>query len=128
MHKDDFQIVREIPLFSTLNDEHLDALLKMSYVQNFPSHLQLIREGEPAEFLHVLIEGTIEMFGSSADRETTVFALRSGSTFNLSAVLEDSNYLLSARTLERAKVLMIPGTHLRQVMQVAPRIHSRDGD
>ena len=120
MRNDDIQLVRKIPLFSTLSDEHFDDLLAMAYLQSFPPHVQTIEEGDPAEFLHILVEGTVEMFGSTVDRETTVFVLRSGSTFNLSAVLEDSNYLLSARTLEKSRILMVPGTHLRQVMRVSP--------
>jgi CRP/FNR family transcriptional activator FtrB len=118
MHDDDALVVRGISLFSTLSDKHFDDLFKMAYLQRFPEHVQLITEGDPAEFLHIIVEGTVELIGSSNDRETTMFVLRPVSTFNLSAVLEDSVYLMSARTKDRAKVLMIPAENVRKAMEV----------
>lgn len=120
MHDDDTLVVRKISLFSILSDEHFDDLFHLSYLQVFPAQVQLISEGEPADFLYVLVEGVVELFGSANNRKTTMFVLRPVSTFNLSAVLEDAVYLMSARTLERARVLMIPAENVRRVMGVDP--------
>jgi CRP/FNR family transcriptional activator FtrB len=120
MRSDDVRVVRGISLFSNMCDKHFDDLLQMAYLQSFPMQVQLITEGDPADFLHILVEGTVELFGSSNDRETTMFVLRPVSTFNLSAVLEDAVYLMSARTLERAKVLMVPAENVRKVMDAEP--------
>lgn len=117
MHAEDAQAVRDISLFSSLNDEHFDDLVKMSYLQSFPAHVQLIDESDPADFLHILVEGRVELFGSANDRETTMFIVEPVSTFNLSAVLEDAIYLMSARTLEKSRVLMIPAVNARTVME-----------
>ena len=87
MHDDDIQIVRGISLFSTMSDKHFDDLFKSAQLKHFPEQTQLIAEGDPADFLHVLVEGVVELFGRSGDQETTMFVLRPGSTYNLSAVL-----------------------------------------
>ena len=118
MRGDDALVVRSISLFSTLSDKHFDDLLQMAYLQSFPTHVQLATEGDPAEFLHVIVQGTVELFSKSNDREATMFVLKPVSTFNLSAVLEDAVYLMSARTKDRAKVLMIPAENVRKVMAV----------
>ena len=118
MRGDDALVVRSISLFSTLSDKHFDDLLQMAYLQSFPTHVQLATEGDPAEFLHVIVQGTVELFSNSNDREATMFVLKPVSTFNLSAVLEDAVYLMSARTKDKAKVLMIPAENVRKVMAV----------
>lgn len=116
MRDEDVLAIRGIPLFSKMSDEHLEALLKMAYLQRFPDQVQLITEGEPAEFFHVVVEGTVELFSRSHDRETTMFVYRAGSVFNVSAILNNSVYLVSARTLDNAKVLMIPAENVRNAM------------
>ena len=118
MRDDDVLVVRGFSLFSTLSDKHFDGLFQMAQLQSFPAQAKLITEGDPADFLHILVEGTVELFGSSGERETTMFVLRPGSTYNLSAVLEDAVYLMSARTLNSARILMIPAINLREVMEV----------
>ena len=118
MSKDDILVVRGISLFSTLSDQHFDDLIKMAYLQRFPAQVQLITEGDPADFLHILVDGTVELYGSANDRETTMFVLRSASIYNLSAVLEGAAYLMSARTLDKSDILMIPAQNIRKLMGV----------
>lgn len=120
MRGDDALIIREISLFSSMSDEHFDDLLQMAYLQRFPKQVQLTIEGEPADFLYILVEGTVELFGSSNDREATMFVVRPVSAFNLSAVLNETVYLMSSRTLDKARVLMIPAENVRRVMGVDP--------
>lgn len=120
MQIDDYMLVQEISIFSTLSKKHIDDILNMSYLQLFPAHVQLIEEGDRAEFLHVIVEGTVELFCSSNNRETTMFVLKPVSFFNLSAVLEGTVYSMSARTKVKTKVLMIPAENVRKVMEVDP--------
>ena len=118
MYDDEVLLVRRLSLFSSLSDEDFDNLLKMAYLQRFPEHVQLVTEGDHAEFLYVVVEGMVELFGSLNDRETTLFILRPVSTFYMSAVVEDAVYPMSARTLDAARVLMIPASDVRKVMDV----------
>jgi CRP/FNR family transcriptional activator FtrB len=114
----DALVVREIELFSSLSDEHFDDLLQMSYLQRFPSQQQLLTKGDPADFLHVLIEGSVELFSHSSDREATMVVLGPMSVYNLSGILEDSVYLMSARTLDAARILIIPAVNIHRVMRI----------
>ena len=113
MRIDDIELVRDLPLFASMEQSNFDALMQAAYLQQFPSHLQLITEGEAADFLHVLIEGRVELFASAADRETTMFVARPLSTFILAAVLKDAVHLMSARTIEKSRLLLIPASDLR---------------
>jgi len=120
MRDEDILVVRGISLFSSMSDEHFDSLLQMAYLQLFPNQVQLTMEGDPADYLHIVVEGTVELFSKSGDRETSMFIHRPVSACNLSAVLNESVYLMSARTLDRARVLMIPAENVRKAMQVDP--------
>ena len=120
MRAEDAIVVRGISLFSTMSDEHFDALFQMAYLQRFPDQVQLTTEGDPADILHIVVEGTVELFSRSNDREATMFVHRPVSAFNLSAVLKNDVYLMSARTLDNAKVLMIPAENVRKAMEVDP--------
>ncbi|MCB8836326.1 helix-turn-helix domain-containing protein [Aurantimonas sp. VKM B-3413] len=116
MRPDDISDVRALPLFREVRDETFDGLLRASFLQRFPPGLVLIRENERADFLHVVVEGAVEMFASSAGRETTISFARPVSAFILAAVLKDQVYLQSARTLETSRVLMIPASSVREAM------------
>ena len=118
MHDDDILAIRGISLFSTMSDQHFDDLFQGAYLQAFPQQLELIVEGDPADFLHILLEGTVELFSSANDRQATIFVLRSIAIYNVSAVLENAVYLMSARTLSKARILMIPARDLHNVMEV----------
>lgn len=117
MQEEVLQAIREIRLFSTMSDDHLGELVQNAILMQFPANVELVSEGDPADFLHILIGGTVEMYGSSQDRQATMFLLRSHSTFNLSAALENAVYLLSARTLSESSILMISGEDLRNIME-----------
>ena len=72
MRAADVPEIRKVPLFSGMSDENFEALIRGGYVQNFPPQIQLIHEGDPSDFLHILIEGTVELFASWSERETTM--------------------------------------------------------
>ena len=120
MQDDDIPVIRGISLFSNLSDDQFDSLFQIACLQQFPAHVQLVTEGDPADFLHIVVKGTVELFGHSDDRETTMFVLRPFSAYNLSAVLENTVYLMSVRTLDQSRILMIPATHIRELMNIDP--------
>lgn len=111
----DIQTVRELPLFAGMSEEQFDALMNAAYLQRFPAQAQLIQEGETADFLHIVVEGLVEMFATHGDAETTIGFLAPVSTFILAAVLVDKVYLQSARTLVPSRILMIPAAAIRGV-------------
>jgi CRP/FNR family transcriptional regulator, transcriptional activator FtrB len=115
MRKTDAELVRNLPLFADIDPAHFPELMAGAFLQAFPPRLELIREGEQPDFLHIVVEGSVEVFGRCDERETALAILRAPSTFVLAAVVRDELYLTSARTLEATKILMIPASAIRQV-------------
>ena len=116
MRPDDKDLVRSLDLFRDMDEARFDSLLNAAYLQRFPERVELIREGEPADFLYIVMEGTVELFATLDDRQSTMTVLAPVSTFILAAVLKDAVYLMSARTRTQAKILMIPAENVRESM------------
>ncbi|TSD84639.1 cyclic nucleotide-binding domain-containing protein [Mycobacterium sp. KBS0706] len=120
MRADDVSGIRNLSLFRSMRDEMFMRLIENGFVQQFPPGLVLIQESDRADFLHILVEGMVEMFASMAGRETTLDFVCPVGIFILAAVLSDQAYLQSARTLEKSRVLMIPAEKVRQTMTSDP--------
>ena len=107
--------VRELALFRDIAEESFDTLLTASFLQRFPPGVELISEGEPADFLYVVVDGLVELFATHNGKDSTLAIMRPVGTFILAATLKDAVYLMSARTLEQSRVLMIPSSNVRDV-------------
>ena len=103
-----YQEIRKLDLFSRMSDDHFIALMRGAYVQNFPAQIELITEGEPSDFLHVVLSGSVDLCSTWNGRETSMATVRPIETFILAATIKDARYLMSARTLEKSRIALIP--------------------
>ncbi|MGO9545580.1 MAG: cyclic nucleotide-binding domain-containing protein [Rhodomicrobium sp.] len=115
MRETDLQTVRNLELFRDITAENFDALIGAAFLQRFPAGVELIAEGEPADFLYVAMEGSVALYASANNRESVIAIVRPVSTFILAAALKDAAYLMSARTLAPSRLLMIPSENVRNV-------------
>jgi CRP/FNR family transcriptional activator FtrB len=107
--------VRALNLFAQMDAEKFRALMRGSYVQNFPPQIELISEGDPSDFLHVVLSGSVELFSEWNGRETSMATVRPVSTFILAATIRDAPYLMSARTIEKSRIALIPSQDVRAI-------------
>ena len=114
MRSHDLEEMRSLPIFSGVPAQHVEVMLQASFLQRFPAHVELVREGDAADFLHVVVDGQVELFSQHRDRETTVGVIGAGNSFIVAAVLMDRIYLKSARVLSQARILMIPADIVRR--------------
>jgi CRP/FNR family transcriptional regulator, transcriptional activator FtrB len=118
MREDDKWLIRDLALFAQMQETNFETMLKGAFFQRFPPEVVLIEEGEPADFLHIVVSGVVELFSTNNDRQCTMAVVRPVSTFILAAVLKDAPYLMAARTVEPSQILMIPSENVRTVMEV----------
>ncbi len=112
--------IRNIPLFADIGDESFATLTRGAYFQAFPANMELITEGESADFLHIVHSGCVELFSTWAGNETTITTLYENSTFILAATIKDAPNLMSARTLSKSEVIMLPSEDVRWVFERDP--------
>jgi CRP/FNR family transcriptional regulator, transcriptional activator FtrB len=113
MRADDLEDVRYLPLFGGMDSYWVEMLLRGAFLQRFPAHVELAREGEPADFLHVIVAGQVELYAAHHGRETTVSVIGPGQSFIVAAVLLDRVYLKSARAMVPSRVLLVPADAVR---------------
>jgi len=107
--------LKALPLLSDMMEEGLHSLLDTALLQQFPAGVTLIHEGDHADFLHVLIEGLVEIFTEQDGGEWGISLIYPVSTFIPAAVVGDQPYLNSARTLAESRVLLIPAQRVREI-------------
>jgi CRP/FNR family transcriptional regulator, transcriptional activator FtrB len=112
--------IRNLPLFREMQQGSFESLMQGAYSQAFPVGLDLARQGDPADFLHVVLEGSVELFGSWGGRESTMAVVRPVGTFILAACIKDAPYLMSARTLVRSRIVLVPASDLRAIFRRDP--------
>jgi CRP/FNR family transcriptional activator FtrB len=117
----DLERVKSLPLFVDAAADTFRVATAGAHLQRFPASTLLLLEGDPVDFLYVLLDGQVELHGTWNDRETVLAILRPISTFILAAVVLDAEALMSARTLERCEILMIPGDAIRTAMRLDSR-------
>lgn len=116
MRAHDHERCRLLPLFQNMRPEAFRDLTAGAHVQRFPSGTMLLLEGDAVDFLYVLLEGQVELHGTWNDQETVLAVLQPVSTFILAAVVLDADALMSAQTIERSEILMLPGDAIRRAM------------
>jgi len=105
--------IRSLKLFSGMEQDSFERLMRGTYVQNFPPRIELITEGETSDFLHVVLSGSVNLFASWNGRETSMATVRPVSTFILAATIKSAPYLMSARTLEKSRIALLPSEDVR---------------
>jgi len=113
MRPDDIPAIRDLDLFRSMADDRFEALAQAAYLQGFPARVDLITEGDPGEFLHVVLSGAVDLYAGWNGRETSMATVRPISTFILAATIRDAPYLMSARTLEKSRIILIPSEDVR---------------
>ncbi|WP_219895076.1 cyclic nucleotide-binding domain-containing protein [Aquisediminimonas profunda] len=109
--------IAKLPLFAEMDEDKRNRIFTASFLQAFPPQLTLFEVGQHADFLHVLVDGLVELYTTNAERDTTMAIIEPVHSFILAAVITDQPYLMAARTLSASRVLLIPAELLRAVIQ-----------
>lgn len=120
MREEEKPDLRRLPLFREMSEETFGTLMQVSYAQNFPPALDLFSQGDPADFLHVIVDGRVELHSEWNGRPTVMGMVQPVTAFILAACVRDGQYLMSARTITRARIVLIPAGDLRVAISHDP--------
>lgn len=105
------------PYLEAAGKEALAALLGPSLSQTLPKGAVLFEQGAEADFLHVLLAGSVGLQGQGADGGSTMVEIfGAGEVFLAPAVILRLPYLPSAVALTEVEVLLIPAEHFRETL------------
>lgn len=116
-------LVRRTPFFAAAGDAAMTRLLRPSFTQRLPRGTVLFDQHEQADFLHLLLEGSVGLMASDDDGNATVVEIfRTGELFLAPAAILRLPYLASATALTDVRVLMLPAEVFREGIALDPAL------
>jgi CRP/FNR family transcriptional regulator, dissimilatory nitrate respiration regulator len=115
-------LVRGVPWLTHIEDHELESLLEDSELRTLKTREWLFRQDTPAQWLHIVISGTVRLVRSAGDgRMATIRCVERGGTLGeLSMVSREGVYLYSSEALRRTHVLSIPAARCREILDRQP--------
>jgi CRP/FNR family transcriptional activator FtrB len=110
------QALAMTPWLAAVPAKMLDALAEQSVLHRLPSGSLLFEQAETPSFAQFLISGRIQLLGVRGTDETLVELVRPVDLLLPAAVLNRQPYLLRARVLEEAGLLLIQAEAFRQAV------------
>jgi CRP/FNR family transcriptional regulator, transcriptional activator FtrB len=104
------------PWLQSVSAATLDRLAELSALHRMPPGSVLFEQAETPAFALLLAEGSVELLGVHASDETLVEFIRAPDLLLPAAVLSRQPYLLTARVLDEARLVMIQAEVFRQAV------------
>lgn len=110
-------LIRGISWLGSLTDDEIDDLLTGSEVCHLNAREWVFRQEAPAQWVYIVISGTVRLTRSAGDRLATIRCVeRGGPLGQLSMVASDGIYLYSAEALRKTRLLAIPAADCRALI------------
>ena len=114
--------LRETPLFAGVDDGPLRELVARGEIVDLAQGETLIRQGEEADALFVVLDGELEVTRQSGDSRIPLAVVGPGSLQGEIAALEGGRRLASVAATREAEVLRIPVDALRELLATGPDV------
>lgn len=104
-------------ILAGMTPRELDHLMEFASVIEVPARKVLLNEGMRPTHLHIVLEGTAELFVRRGRKESSLALVKRDMPFVLAAVVKDAPYLMSARTVSDARILCLSANVFRSSMR-----------
>ncbi|MET1755936.1 cyclic nucleotide-binding domain-containing protein [Novosphingobium sp. RD2P27] len=121
----DVSLLENMPLFQGIELDCIKRLAAAATLRAYPPKTQLFEEGETPEALHIVLSGVAEAFTRIGEKECSILILSPSDAFMPASALVNEPYLLSARTMKRSKLLLLPADVVRDEMARSTKLACR---
>jgi CRP/FNR family cyclic AMP-dependent transcriptional regulator len=102
------QVLVDLPLLAKLPHEDLRQLAAIARVQNYRAGAVIVRQGEPGDSLHAIVEGSVRIdVVSPSGAETTMAVMGPGECFGELAILDGRPRSANATAIQPTKTLVV---------------------
>jgi signal transduction histidine kinase/CRP-like cAMP-binding protein len=118
----------KFPILEGLTDDELDRIADLCRVEVYEAGATIHEEGSAAEYLYIVQEGKVvlemelELQPYASPRQTTIEVVTEGEAFGWSALVEPYTRTLSAKCMERTKLIVLKGSDLLDLFESEPHI------
>jgi HEAT repeat protein len=115
--------LKQVPLFSKLSLEQLEAVQQITTEVEYVSDEVIMREGEPGGELFLLIEGSVRVYkGYGTERETLLSTMQAVSYIGEMATLDDEPRSATVVAADASRLLRLEGSSLKELILQMPEI------
>ena len=114
--------LRDTPLFGGLDEAQLHRLVEMGEILDLAPGGILIREGDEADALYVVLAGEMDVTKRAGRSEIPVARVGPGALQGEIAALEGGRRLASVTAIGQAEVLRIPVSAVRELLGAGPDV------
>jgi hypothetical protein len=115
--------LQQVPLFSKLSLEQLEAVQQITTDVEYLSDEVIMREGEPGGELFLLIEGSVRVYKwYGSEGETQLSTMEAVSYFGEMATLDDESRSATVVAAEDSRLLRLEGASLKELILQMPEI------
>ncbi len=105
--------IENAPLLKKLTPVVRAELLNHAVEHRVGAGAVLFQQGDPPNFQHVVLSGSVQLIARSAEREVLIEVVHAPELVVPAAVVMNSPYLVEARTPEPSRILLIHGAAFR---------------
>lgn len=107
--------LKDIHMFTSVNHIIVQNIFSNSKFINFEKGETIFLQNEPADYVYVVMEGSVKMFQSNEDGEEMVLKMiKTGDPFLEAITFGSRNYPASAQAAENALLISIPVSIIRE--------------
>jgi len=92
-------VVKQVPFFSELSDDELREIVKIGEEKHVESGQLLFKEGDPGDYMYVIIEGKVRVFHREEEEELPLSTIDKGGFFGELALIDGRPRSASVLTL-----------------------------
>jgi CRP-like cAMP-binding protein len=112
-----------IPIFSELNEQELQSLLKKVETKTFPQGAFICHEGEEGDSLYVISRGEVAITKQMPKgKEVRIHNLKEGDFFGEFGFFTDQKRHANVKTLMECEIFEIPRNELNELMKTNPHL------
>lgn len=111
-----------VPLLERLPATSRDRMVEAARIERFAPGTRIFAEGDIPQHLYVVLSGIIDLSCSYKRGEVTALLLARGDVFMPAAAVHEEPYLVSARPLTAAKILLIDAAVVRSETAKSPEL------
>jgi uncharacterized membrane protein len=114
-------ILRDVPLFSLLDDDELKVLAAQVELRSFSARQRIYKIGDPAGQAYVLLSGAVQVTTVDEDHQDVVFDQpASGDFFGFASMLDQTPHQTTAIALEETRCIEVDRDDITALVQQKP--------
>jgi CRP-like cAMP-binding protein len=123
------ELLRRYPFFGLLTDAQLKAIAMIAQEVNFSGGTQLFKEGDRANTLYLLLQGSVDLYYTVETEGTLDFSkefligeINPGDAFGISALMDPYTFTATAKADQDVRAIAMDAVAMRSLLDETPNM------